>query len=407
MALFTGAQASPATLELVESWPVETTLDQPDISDAYEVWLEMIGSAKKSLDIAQFYVSPNPDAPDRLDPVLTAIEAAASRGVKVRILADAKFSETYPDDLKRLGALANIDVVLYDMKPITGGVLHAKYFIVDGTQAYLGSQNFDWRSLEHIHELGVRFSGVSAVAGIRAVFEQDWALAQGSKVPRPSARPAEKMTWRDGEVTVRFVASPKDLTSADGWDLPALLGAIEGAEETVRVQLLSYAVVGYDKSEWRDLDKTLRAAGARGVKVELLVSNWQKSKSKQQVVKELTAAKGVEVRFVNIPEHSAGWVDFSRTVHSKYLVVDGHWSWVGTSNWSKDYFHGSRNVGLILEGAAFAARLEALHETLWNSEYAEAVDPSKSYLAPYEERKAKERAAKEEREAKEKQTQKE
>lgn len=383
------AVAAPVpTLQLVESWPAETSLDQPDIRDAHETWREMIRGAKESIEIAQFYLSPDPDAEDRMDGILVAIEAAALRGVQVKILADAKFAKTYPDDLARFEKMSGVEVRRYDMKPITGGVMHAKYFIVDAKIAYLGSQNFDWRSLEHIQELGVRFTGPSSVAALRAVFAQDWALAASAVKIEPTAVVAEPMSWRREEVTVRFVASPKELVAPSTWDLPYILGAINDAKATVRVQLLGYAVVGYDKSEWRDIDDALRAAGARGVKVQLLVSNWQKAAKKQQVVKDLTAADGVEVRFANIPEHSTGWQHFSRTIHSKYMVVDGAWSWVGTSNWSKDYFHSSRNVGLIVEGAPFASRLDQLHTSLWDSDYAEPVDAEKSYMSPFEVRKA-------------------
>ena len=384
-----------ASLSLVETWPVETTLDHGDVADTQEVWLEMIGAAKTALDLGQFYVSPNPDLDDRMDPILAAIEAAADRGVQVRLLADAKFQKTYPDDLARLDARDRIEVRIFDMKPLTGGVMHAKYFIVDGREGFLGSQNFDWRSLEHIQELGVRFAGPSAVAGLRAVFEQDWALAGGSEVPVPSARPAESMSWRGSEVSVRFVASPQELVHEEAWDLPYLLAAIDGATTTVRIQLLSYAVVGYDKSQWRRLDDALRSAGGRGVDVEILVSNWQKSSYKQGVVKDLNSAEGVEVRFVNIPEHSGGWVDFSRTVHSKYVVVDDAWSWIGTSNWSRDYFHASRNVGLVIEGASFAEALGAMHQGLWEGPYAESIDSEREYESPYEVHKAAMKAASE------------
>jgi len=387
--------APRASLQLVESWPVETPLDQPDIVDAHVAWLEMIGSAQRSLDLAQFYVSPNPDAADRMDAVLEAVEAAAARGVAVRLIADAKFEKTYPEDLARLGGLEGVQVRIYDMKPLTGGVMHAKYFLVDGREGYLGSQNFDWRSLEHIQELGLRFQGAATVGALQAVFEQDWALAGGSEAAVPDAVPPEPMMWRDREVSVRFVASPRSLVHDDVWDLPVLLKAIEEASSTVRLQLLSYAVMGYDKTEWREIDDALRAAGARGVAVQILVSNWQKSRSKQAVVKDLSGAEGVSVRFVNIPEHSDGWVDYSRTVHSKFLVVDGTWSWVGTSNWSRDYFHGSRNVGLVVVGAPLAERLDALHQGLWDSDYAEAVDPEQTYQSPYEVHRAAARAASE------------
>src|SRR5262249_21432378 len=76
---------SPAQVDLVESTPLETPLDHPDIPDAQEVWPAMIRGATRTLDIAQFYVSDAPES--RLSPVLREIEAAAERGVAVRLLA--------------------------------------------------------------------------------------------------------------------------------------------------------------------------------------------------------------------------------------------------------------------------------------------------------------------------------
>ena len=68
-----------------------------------------------------------------------------------------------------------------------GGVLHAKYFIVDGREAYLGSQNFDWRSLEHIQELGCASACPRWCDRSADVFESDWALAAGGKAAWPTA----------------------------------------------------------------------------------------------------------------------------------------------------------------------------------------------------------------------------
>src|SRR5687768_6219085 len=81
--------AGPPDLELVESSPVETTLDHPDIPDAHAVWPEMMNGATKTVDVAQFYVSNAPGS--RLEPVIQALEAAADRGVRVRVLAEEKF----------------------------------------------------------------------------------------------------------------------------------------------------------------------------------------------------------------------------------------------------------------------------------------------------------------------------
>ncbi|EPN59767.1 phospholipase D, partial [Pseudomonas syringae pv. actinidiae ICMP 19096] len=54
------------------------------------------------------------------------------------------------------------------------GIIHAKFFVVDGKQAFIGSQNFDWRSLEHIHETGLRIDEPTVVRQTQAVFDQDW-----------------------------------------------------------------------------------------------------------------------------------------------------------------------------------------------------------------------------------------
>ena len=74
---------------------------------------------------------------------------------------------------------------------LSGGIIHAKYMVVDGKQAFIGSQNFDWRSLEHIHETGLRISDATVVSQVQAIFNQDWqaqaALADKQAVPLPAA----------------------------------------------------------------------------------------------------------------------------------------------------------------------------------------------------------------------------
>ena len=149
----------PASLDvdsvtLVETAPVETTLDHPSIPEASDVWPEMIGRARTSLDIAEFYVSDMPGS--RLGPVLEAIEHAADRGVHVRLLVEESFYGKYPESVQRLGRHAGIETRRFDLHATMGGILHAKYFVVDRTDAYVGSQNLDYRSLEHIQEMGVR-----------------------------------------------------------------------------------------------------------------------------------------------------------------------------------------------------------------------------------------------------------
>lgn len=37
------------------------------------------------------------------------------------------------------------------MRKLTGGVLHSKFWVVDGRHIYLGSANMDWRALTQVN----------------------------------------------------------------------------------------------------------------------------------------------------------------------------------------------------------------------------------------------------------------
>ncbi len=376
------APAGPPDLELVESSPVETTLDHPEIPDARDVWPEMVNGATRTLDVAQFYVSNAPGS--RLEPVIQAIEAAADRGVKVRLLAEEKFYKTYPETLERLAQRPDIEVRRLDTARSMGGVLHAKYFVVDGREAFLGSQNFDWRSLEHIQELGLRIRVPEVVRSLADVFERDWALAVGGTAPATAAVgdpfPAR---FAGGTVRVTPAHSPEGYLPDPGtWDLPKLVKLIDGAKRSVRVQLLTYKAKARDGSPFPELDEALKRAAARGVKVELLLADWSKRKGTIEGLQAMHAPPGLTVKLVTIPQGSAGFIPFARVVHAKYMVVDGERAWLGTSNWERDYFTQSRNVGVIVEGEAFASQLERFFADGWSSPYAVEVDPKATYTAP-------------------------
>ena len=96
-------------------------------------------------------------------------------------------------------------------------------------------------------------------------------------------------------------------------------------------------------------------------------------------LKSLALVPNLEIRIASIPEASSGHIPFARVIHSKYMTVDGGLLWLGTSNWSEDYFTESRNLELILRDRSLAAQGDRIFERLWNSRYASALDPAKSY----------------------------
>lgn len=384
---FAGTVAPTATLTLGESWPAETTLDHADIADASDVWYKLVTGAKTSIDLDQFYVSS--ETGSKLDVVIDELKRAAGRGVKIRLVVDSKMSKTYPEPLASLDAVDNVEVRKVPYETLTGGVQHAKFFVVDNKIAWVGSQNFDWRSLQHVQELGFSIDAPGAVAMYAHIFGIDWELAGGASLEAavaaaPKATPVEESVLFGGDtLKVTALGSPTGYLGGDAaWDLPVLLDAINKAQTSIRMQALSYERIGYDKVEWHDLDDALRAAAVRGVKVEMIVANWSKSGDKLASVQSLERVPGIAVKFANIPEASTGFIPFARVVHSKYITIDGSWSWIGTSNFGRDYFYESRNVALVVKGASMAKQLDTLFEGLWTSPYAEVVDPARTDYQP-------------------------
>src|SRR5262252_2197818 len=182
--------AAPRTgappIELGESRPLETSLGDPSLPAAADVWVDMIRGAKSSVDLEEFYLSRKPG--EALDPVLDELGRASARGVKIRLLLDAGMHRTYPQPADSLGTLPNFIVRTIDYHRIAGGVQHSKFMVVDDKEAWLGSQNLDWRALTHIHELGARVRLEPVAKTFADVFETDWAACDSNSKASPVDR---------------------------------------------------------------------------------------------------------------------------------------------------------------------------------------------------------------------------
>jgi len=375
-------------IELVESIPVETTLDNEDIRNTPEVWLEMINGAKRTLDFGEFYIS-HKDG-EALTPVLEAVTAAADRGVKVRFVIDGGMYKTYPETADKLNEYPNIEVRVYDLSGITGGVLHAKYFIVDEREIFLGSQNFDWRALKHIHELGLRIEDKSLVKFYKQLFDLDWALSAedaDTDAILGCIRPEEnlyRVSITDkgyGKSTLLPTASnPHIIYYPANGDEIQLLNLIDHAEESIRIQLLSYSPLSRD-GLYEQLDFALRRAAARGVNIEMILSDWNFHSPRIEYIKSLHAVPNITVKFSTIPEASEGYIGYARVEHCKFMVIDNSVFWLGTSNWSKSYFHHGRNLGIVVKNNKMAKRVSDIFLKSWDSGYCSPVELGKNYEA--------------------------
>lgn len=242
--------------ELVYNAPQETTLQDNDLRHAAEVWQQMFDAARSHIDLAQFYVANEKGS--LLDGVLARLRAAGERGVKIRFLMEEKgVGLSTQETLTALKAIPNLELRVIPFHRLTGGIVHAKYLLVDGKEAFVGSQNFDWRALEQIQETGLRISDPQTVQQIQAIFDQDWQaqalLAESKPVPKPARQAVASAPQGN-----YLVASPRDYNPSGVIDsqvaLPRLLAS---AKSRIRVQVMDYAPLAWGEKGSRPFMRPL------------------------------------------------------------------------------------------------------------------------------------------------------
>jgi len=232
--------------------------------------------------------------------------------------------------------------------------------------------------------MGVRVYSTEIASLLLEIFETDWALAGGAPISTRIHKGTPFGNFPGIEAKdVELVASPKGwLPDEESWELPRMLALIDGAKQSIDVQVLKYKTLDRFGNRFTDLDDALRRAAARGVKIRMLVSEWAQKDAAVRALQEPTPI--AEVRVIKIPKWSGGDVPFARVAHAKYMVVDGQGAWIGSSNWEGDYFLRSRNVGVIFSGGAAPTRLEKFFEENWRSQYVEPLpaEPTRPSTTP-------------------------
>lgn len=385
------AVSGAAGLTITESVPEETVYGSTLAARPLEVWLGMINGADKTLDIEQFYIATAPGEP--MEQVLSAVKTAAGRGVKVRVIVDSAMMKESGAPLRELASVSGIETRVINYKKLAGGVQHSKFFIVDSSAVYAGSQNFDWRSLKHIHEIGVKIESRRAARTFETVFEADWRMAASGgkadgleyfKKPVPEAvtrKYPEKALLNGREVSYYAAFSPRELKPKKfSAEIDELTGLIKKAKKSLSAQVMTYSLKDYGgKEKWRKLDNAFREAAKRGVTVRLVFADWAMGGRADPDIKELAGVKNITVKISSLPRYSGGFVPFSRVEHCKYLVADDKYGFISTSNWSRSYFYDTRGAAVIIEGASAVETLNDIFHKVWDGPYVKVLDPGRNY----------------------------
>ncbi len=391
------ATGATSDFELVESVPVATVYGEPGVPRTLAVWLQMIDGARHGIDIAAFYIADRPGS--GLATVLDALVKRADAGIKVRVLVDQSFLAANQAGVDHLRRSPRIEIRALPNTTLTGGVLHAKYMVVDGSNVFVGSQNFDWRALEQIHEIGARIHNPRFAKTFTDVFEFDWQLAAQADLPKAAKAAVEPpafapVTAQDpvlldanGEdpLIVFPAFSPPALMPA--WittEQSALLRLIAASRHVLRIQVMTLSAIRQygPKGWWSELDSALRNAAARGVQVQIMVADWSLSEPTQAYLKSLALMPGISIKFSQIPPSPDGFIPYARVDHAKYAIADDRSIYIGNGNWEWAYFHASVDASVFVQGAAPARTLTRIFDAAWNGPYATPLDPAGHYVPP-------------------------
>ncbi|XP_030075375.1 phospholipase D3 isoform X2 [Microcaecilia unicolor] len=391
---------------LVESIPENLQYEQEAVHhlSVYRAWMELLEGANSSVDIAAFYFTlrdtdlkvETPSSHQGKN-VLEKLLELPSRGVKLSIAVNSsQKSQSDTEDLTKKGA----DVKYLDFQRLTGGVLHTKLWIVDKKHIYIGSANMDWRSLTQMKELGVVLYNCSCLAqDLHKVFQMYRYLGEeGVSIPHPWPRafsadsshthPLHVML-NNNTAEVYISSSPFALCSEGRtYDLAAILSIIDDAEQFIYISVMDYVPRCQSCNPvrfWPAIDDRLRAAACdRGVVVRLLVSCWSHSDMSVFVFLESLSLLSreplgcpIQVKVFVVPaDEEQKKIPFARVNHNKYMVTD-RIAYIGTSNWSEDYFTKSAGIGLIINQTAantgdstlVRKELETVFHRDWDSSY--------------------------------------
>jgi phosphatidylserine/phosphatidylglycerophosphate/cardiolipin synthase-like enzyme len=122
--------------------------------------LALIDRAERTLDVYAEVV--------RDEEMLGALVAAVNRGVEVRLVMSGDAGDGNARDRANLAA-AGLDVVLTSQVYI-----HAKMFLVDGQELFIGSQNMTATSLDQNRELGMILTDAASIERAARTFERDY-----------------------------------------------------------------------------------------------------------------------------------------------------------------------------------------------------------------------------------------
>ena len=295
--------------------------------------------------------------------IASALEQAARRGVRVRVLLDGAGSRDMSPQWLQRWSVAGVQWRVFE--PLgAGGIwfpsrwrrLHRKLCVIDAAKAFCGGINVldDWHDphtqsrLPHPRlDYAVEMTG-PVVADVKATMSQLWSRLVMSSNLRARRLAAALDLWREGDLgRLQLGTGPVRLVLRDNLshrrDIQrSYLRAIGRAKKDILIANAFFLPAS-------KLRRALQRAAARGVRVRLVLPGHYEYavpyRASRVVYRQLLQA-GVEIL-----EYHASYL------HAKVAVVDGVWATVGSSNLDPLSLLLAREANLVIEDADFAQNL--------------------------------------------------
>ena len=326
---------------------------------AYPAMLTAIRSARRSVHV-EVYIF---DEGQMGEAFAQALLSRAKEGVKVRVVYDAvgsaKTSREFFETLRKGG------VQVHAFRPVDPATVlkkgpginqrnHRKLLIVDSRVAFLGGLNISevyagdssGRSGVPFEERAWRDTQLQVegpvVNDLQKTFAELWERETKEKIEDPTLFPQQANA---GALAVRALEGNSDLGLNPLY--VTFVSAIASAESEIHITM-AYFVPD------PQLLEELKAAAKRGVDVKLVLPSrtdgWLVFHAGRSFYTELLDA-GVKI-----------YERRNRLLHSKYAVVDGVWSTVGSSNLDWRSLLHNLELNVVVLGPEFGGRVEALFQ---------------------------------------------
>lgn len=324
-----------------------------DYEESFARMAEAIRQAESYVHV-EFYILVHDES---TNDVFAALREVAARGVEVRVLLDHVSALRNPGTRRTAKSLDDMGAewaYMLPVRPLRGEWQrpdlrnHRKLVVIDGRVGFMGSQNLVDSSYNkpanrrrglHWRDLMVRVEGPAAI-GLEAVFLSDWFVETGQT---PSS-----LIDSDEPLELPGALGCQILPSGPGFgrenNLQVFVSLLYAAKQRISITSPYFIPEGA-------IMHALRAATARGVEVELFVSEMGDQAvvyhAQRSYYDELFEA-GVRI-FMYRPPY---------ILHSKHFSIDDEIAVVGSSNMDQRSFNLNMEVSMVVYGKEFVRELD-------------------------------------------------